>query len=123
MRRAALLCLLLLGCTSAPTNTAEPASCTEFDGLFRFRHDAKKDRILLDVDRPGEEFLYINYLATGVGSNDIGLDRGQLGRTRVVRFERLASLGSLDEGATGVGESELAVQRGNDIPSQRLGQD
>ncbi|MEL6653691.1 MAG: zinc-dependent metalloprotease, partial [Bacteroidota bacterium] len=35
------------------------------------------------------EFLYVNSLAAGVGSNDIGLDRGQLGRERVVFFERI----------------------------------
>ena len=35
-----------------------------------------------------EEFLYVNSLAAGVGSNDIGLDRGQLGDNRVVRFTR-----------------------------------
>jgi len=33
-------------------------------------------------------FLYVNSLSAGVGSNDIGLDRGQLGENRVVRFYR-----------------------------------
>ena len=36
----------------------------------------------------GEEFLYVNSLAAGLGSNDVGLDRGQLGDERVVRFYR-----------------------------------
>ena len=27
-------------------------------------------------------------LPAGLGSNDVGLDRGQLGETRIVRFER-----------------------------------
>ncbi|MEK6566087.1 MAG: zinc-dependent metalloprotease, partial [Bacteroidota bacterium] len=34
------------------------------------------------------EFLYVNSLPAGVGSNDIGLDRGQLGQDRVVKFLR-----------------------------------
>ena len=34
------------------------------------------------------EFLYQSSLPAGIGSNDIGLDRGQLGATRIVRFER-----------------------------------
>ncbi|EIM76150.1 extracellular metal-dependent peptidase [Nitritalea halalkaliphila LW7] len=34
-----------------------------------------------------KEFLYVNSLAAGVGSNDLGLDRGQLGKTRVVAFQ------------------------------------
>src|SRR5690606_1779388 len=36
----------------------------------------------------GNELLYQSSLARGVGSNDLGLDRGQLGATRIVRFER-----------------------------------
>ncbi|MEM6638810.1 MAG: zinc-dependent metalloprotease [Pseudomonadota bacterium] len=39
-----------------------------------------------DLDRP---VIYQGSLARGVGSNDIGLDRGQLGATRLVRFERV----------------------------------
>src|SRR5262249_41681761 len=35
------------------------------------------------------EFLYLDSLPAGMGSNDIGLDRGQLGESRVVRFERV----------------------------------
>ena len=38
-----------------------------------------------DLDK---EFLYVNSLAQGVGSNDIGLDRGQLGNERVVKFQK-----------------------------------
>src|SRR5690606_5989590 len=34
------------------------------------------------------EFLYVNSLPAGIGSNDIGLDRGQLGDERIVKFER-----------------------------------
>ena len=36
-----------------------------------------------------EEVIYISGLAAGLGSNDIGLDRGQLGDTNMVRFERV----------------------------------
>ncbi len=38
--------------------------------------------------RIGEAFLYTSSLAAGVGSNDIGLDRGQLGGQHVVSFYR-----------------------------------
>ncbi len=37
------------------------------------------------------EFLYVPALESGVGSNDLGLDRGQMDRTRLVRFERFGS--------------------------------
>ena len=36
-----------------------------------------------------QEFLYVNSLPVGLGSNDIGLDRGQLGGERVAYFERI----------------------------------
>ena len=58
------------------------------DGYFDFYYQPNTGQILLEVDRWDEEFLYTSALATGVGSNDIGLDRGQLGGSRVVKFER-----------------------------------
>ncbi len=59
------------------------------EGFFDFYWDTRGGKIWLEIDRWQEEFLYANSLSTGVGSNDIGLDRGQLGRTRIVRFERI----------------------------------
>ena len=53
-----------------------------------FYWDAAKGKVLLEVPLQGKEFLYVNFLATGVGSNDMGLDRGQLGDSRIVRFHR-----------------------------------
>ena len=60
----------------------------KFEGYFPFYWDEKKGKIFLEIDKIGTEFLYVNSLAAGVGSNDIGLDRGQLGAERVVKFER-----------------------------------
>ena len=64
------------------------AGMQSFPGFFPFYYDAKQDRILLLIDKFDAEFLYINSLPAGVGSNDIGLDRGQLGGERIVKFER-----------------------------------
>ena len=58
------------------------------DGFFKFYYDDEIGRIFLEVDKVDQEFLYVNALAAGIGSNDIGLDRGQLGNERVVRFEK-----------------------------------
>jgi len=57
-------------------------------GYFNIYWDAKAGKLWLEVDTWGTEFLYQSSLPAGIGSNDIGLDRGQLGGTRVVRFER-----------------------------------
>jgi len=58
------------------------------EGYFDFYYQPNTGQILLEVERWNEEFLYASALATGIGSNDIGLDRGQLGGGRVVKFER-----------------------------------
>ena len=60
----------------------------DYKGFFNFSYDESEDKIYLEVNHLNEEFLYVNSLATGVGSNDIGLDRGQLGGERVVKFEK-----------------------------------
>ncbi|MEM6804425.1 MAG: zinc-dependent metalloprotease [Bacteroidota bacterium] len=59
-----------------------------YPGFFTFYWEEKTGKILLSIDKFEEEFLYVNSLTAGVGSNDIGLDRGQLGNTRVVKFIR-----------------------------------
>jgi len=58
----------------------------KFKGFFNFFYDESKDKIFLEVDKLDYEFLYIGSLASGVGSNDIGLDRGQLGLEKLVKF-------------------------------------
>ena len=57
-------------------------------GYFNLYWDAKAGKLWLEIDKWDTEFLYQSGLPAGVGSNDIGLDRGQLGGTRIVRFER-----------------------------------
>lgn len=58
-------------------------------GFFDFYWDEKKGKIWLEVDKLGEELIYYASLKAGVGSNDIGLDKSQLGDTKVVRFDRI----------------------------------
>ncbi len=59
-------------------------------GFFNYTWVDSTGQLMLEIpeDRLGEEFLYVNSLAAGVGSNDIGLDRGQLGDQRIVTFYR-----------------------------------
>jgi len=60
----------------------------KFEGFFNFYYDNSTDKIFLEVTELDKDFLYINSLATGIGSNDIGLDRGQLGNERLVSFQK-----------------------------------
>jgi hypothetical protein len=57
-----------------------------YKGYFNFYWDEKTGRILLEVDKFNSEFLYVNSLPSGIGSNDLGLDRGQIGNSRIVKF-------------------------------------
>jgi len=57
-------------------------------GFFDFYWNQEQGKVFLEINDWGKEFLYVSFLAAGVGSNDIGLDRGQVGDTKVVRFER-----------------------------------
>ena len=63
-------------------------SMEKMAGYFNIYWDAKAGKIWVEIDKWGTEFLYQSSLPAGIGSNDIGLDRGQLGGTHVVRFER-----------------------------------
>lgn len=74
-----------------PTIAEKTAPAKKFEGYFNFYWDAKQGKLWLEIDSLSTEFLYQSGLSAGVGSNDIGLDRGQLGATRVVRFERSGS--------------------------------
>lgn len=64
------------------------AGLKKFPGFIEFYYDEKQDKIWLLINKFGQEFLYVNSLPAGLGSNDIGLDRGQLGSERVVRFDK-----------------------------------
>lgn len=68
------------------------ASITEklqkIDGFMPLYISADDGKIYIEISRLNREFLYLVSLPTGVGSNPIGLDRAQLGTTKVVAFER-----------------------------------
>src|SRR3984893_9604100 len=97
--RAVLLILTLqmaaIGGAGARPDNTQPATISEktvntqkLAGYFNLYWDAKQGKLWLEIDKWNSEFLYQSGLSAGMGSNDIGLDRGQLGATRIVRFER-----------------------------------
>lgn len=57
-------------------------------GYFNIYYDQDNGKLFIEVDRLGEEFLYVSALSEGLGSNDIGLDRGQLNQGVIVHFEK-----------------------------------
>ena len=86
---ALVVCLVPNIFVGAQPSIAEKTEGMErHEGYFNFFWDEKEGKIWLEIDRFEEEFLYLESLATGLGSNPIGLDRTRKGRERVVRFER-----------------------------------
>src|SRR6185503_6878458 len=57
-------------------------------GFVPLYWDGELGKMWLELARFDQDLLYVDSLPTGLGSNDIGLYRGQLGRARVVRFTR-----------------------------------
>src|SRR5256712_5798155 len=101
MRRLILLVSFLLTCSASvpaqPRSTADAKVVTiaekvtgmqKFPGYFPFYWDTKAGKIWLEIAKWNSELLYVESLPAGIGSNDIGLDRGQLGQSYIVRFER-----------------------------------
>jgi Domain of unknown function (DUF5117)/Domain of unknown function (DUF5118) len=72
----------------AVTIAEKTAEMQKLPGYFNLYWDAKQGKLWLEIDKWGTEFLYQSGLSAGMGSNDIGLDRGQLGARGIVRFER-----------------------------------
>lgn len=92
-RLASTIILLLCIAISAfpanvPTITQKTRGFEKHEGYFTYYWDENTGKIWLEIDAFDTEFLYVNALAAGIGSNDIGLDRNQLGTNRVVYFER-----------------------------------
>jgi hypothetical protein len=61
----------------------------KLDGFFPLFWDERAGNLYLEIPRFDTEFLMTTGLAAGLGSNDIGLDRGQNGGGKVVMFQRV----------------------------------
>ena len=90
MKRSGIVLLLLWFAVAvhAQSITDRVKGMEKFPGFFTFYWDAKAGKIWLEIDKWNSEFLYVESLPAGIGSNDICLDRGQLGNSSIVRFDR-----------------------------------
>jgi hypothetical protein len=66
-------------------------SMKPYTGFFNFYWEESTGKIWLQIDKLDEEILYQTSLPTGLGSNDVGLDRGILGATYIVKFNRVGN--------------------------------
>jgi hypothetical protein len=92
MKKFYLVLLLITNCyflaKAQKTNDIETKTkgLTKYGGYFNFYWDEDNGKVFLEIDKLNQEFLYLNSLPAGVGSNDLGLDRGQIADSRIVKF-------------------------------------
>jgi hypothetical protein len=92
MKTALLLVLAAVAASAQPdampTIAARTAAFKKIPGYFPLYWDEKAGKMWLEIDKFDTEFLYVDSMPAGMGSNDLGLDRGQLGGSRIVKFMR-----------------------------------
>jgi len=97
-----VICSSLAMLAAAPEHLStieeRTAGMRKIDGYFPLYWDERTGSLWLEVSRFDSDFLMTTGLAAGLGSNDIGLDRGQEGGGKVVRFERVGPKVLLTEG-------------------------
>lgn len=91
MIRLLILFALLPLVTNAqklPTIEEKAKDLKKQEGFLPFYWDDNTGKLWLEINKADTELLYITSLPAGLGSNDIGLDRGLLGNERIVRFSK-----------------------------------
>mgnify|MGYP003631214649 CR=1 FL=1 len=93
--RFAVICLFIFSVQVFASDSNKQTSVADFtanmsqqSGFFDFYYQIEQDKVFLKIDKFDQPFLFQSSMPQGIGSNDIGLDRGQLGDTRLVKFER-----------------------------------
>ena len=72
-----------------PTIESKTEGMTRIDGFIPIYWEANTAKIWLEVGRWGQDILHYTSLPAGLGQNDIGLNRGDLGPSAVIQFERV----------------------------------
>ena len=72
-----------------PSIDERTSGMKKLDGYFPLYWDERAGTLYLEIPRFDSDFLFSNGLSAGLGSNDIGLDRGRGGQGRVVQFQRV----------------------------------
>lgn len=93
MKKLLLLLLLLLSFSGfadkLPTISEKMASLKKYEGFMNYWWDEEQGKIWLEISKLDQDLLYLTSLPGGLGSNDVGLDRGLLGDEKVVFFNKV----------------------------------
>jgi len=71
------------------TIESKTAKLQKIDGYIPLFWDSENGKLYMQISRFGQELMYQSSLPAGIGSNPIGLDRGLLGQTHIVTFDRI----------------------------------
>lgn len=83
-----LIAPLLSFAQTLPSIEEKTKGTVRLEGYFPLYRDDQQGKIWLEINRFNEELLYVFSMPAGLGSNDIGLDRGVIGGNFVVKFQR-----------------------------------
>src|SRR5262249_45612246 len=72
-----------------PAIETRTSGMQKIDGYFPLYWDERSGSLFIEIPRLDTEFLLTTGLSAGLGSNDIGLDRGAGGGGRLVVFQRV----------------------------------
>lgn len=90
----ALAFIVGLSCVHAqeiPSIADKTKALNRLDGYLPLYADEANNKIFLLIDKWNSELLYQQSLPSGLGSNDIGLDRGTMRGTHIIYFEKAGS--------------------------------
>ena len=72
-----------------PGIEARSTGFQKIEGYMPLYWDDRTGTLWMEIGKFDTELLWSTALSAGLGSNDIGLDRGQAGQGRVVKFQRI----------------------------------
>ena len=84
-----MLCPLISFSQKLPSIEDKTKSMKKFEGFFNFYWNEDDGKVFFEINKLDTEVLYQTSLPAGIGSNDIALDRGLLGDTRIVKFTKV----------------------------------
>lgn len=93
MRRLSALFIIVLPvftiAQTLPSIEEKTKELKKYEGYLTYYWDENAGKVWLEVDKTDSEILYLTSLPAALGSNDIGLDRGLMGDTRIIKFNRV----------------------------------
>ena len=88
MKKLLLICILISKISFGQDIDTALKESEKKEGLFNYYWHEAKGKIYFEVQNITDEFIYYPSLSRGLGSNDIGLDRGKLGSEHLLKWQK-----------------------------------